>query len=132
MKTQNGYVALMTVIVVGAISSAIVVSLLTFSIIYNKNSITKNNSQTALSYAESCAEEALRLVRLKTYSASGSLDINGDTVDDCNYSVTGSAPSLTITSSNIPNSSILSVKKLQIITSAVSPRINILSWKEVP
>ena len=132
MKYQKGYVALMTVIIVGAISSAIVASLLTFSIIYNKNSITKIGSQIAMSYAESCAEEALRLVRLKTYSASGSVDLDSDSIDDCNYSIAGSIPSLTITSSNIPNSSILSVKKLQIVTSAVSPQIDILSWEEMP
>lgn len=132
MKVQKGYVALMTVIIVGVISSAIVTSLLTFSIIYNKNSITKINSQIALSYAESCAEEALRLVRLKTYNASGSVDLDGDAIDDCNYSISGSIPSLTITSSNLASSSVLSVKKLQIVTSAVSPQINILSWEEVP
>jgi hypothetical protein len=131
-KSNNGYIALMTVILMGAIVSAITVTLLTLSIVYNKNSITYMKQQTARNYSDSCAEEALRIIRTKVYTGSGSLDINGDSVNDCNYIISGTQPNLTINTENIPSPADGPKRKLQIVTTAVLPKIIILSWNEIP
>lgn len=129
---DSGYIALMTVILMGAIVSAITFTLLTLSIVYNKNSITSIKLQTARNYSESCAEEALRIIRTKTYTGSGSFDVNGDAIDDCSYSISGTQPNLTINAENIPQPNDGPKRKIQIVTSAVSPKIILTSWTEVP
>jgi len=133
MKFYNkGYVALMTVLLTGAIVFTITVTLLTLSIIYNKNAITRMKLQSARLYADSCAEEGLRIIRTKVYSGSGSLDVNGDVIDDCTYNITGTQPNLTVDAVNIPSPSDGPIKKVQVVTSAVLPKIVLLSWTEIP
>lgn len=122
----------MTVILMGAITSAIVVTLLTLSIVSNKSAITRMKSQMARSYADSCAEEALRIIRTKIYNGTGSMDINGDAINDCTYTTSGAQPNLTINAENIPSPSDGPKKKIQVVTSAVSPKIILASWAEVP
>lgn len=131
-SNSNGYIALMTVILMGAIVSAITFTLLTLSIVYNKNSITSIKLQTARNYSDSCGEEALRIIRTKTYTGSGTFDVNGDATNDCSYSISGTQPNLTINAENIPVPTDGPKRKIQIVTSAVSPKIILASWTEVP
>lgn len=131
-SAKKGYIALMTVILMGAITSAITVTLLTLSIVYNKNAITRMKSQMSRSYADSCAEEALRIIRTKVYNGAGSLDVDGDAINDCTYVTSGTQPNLTINAENIPSPTDGPIRKVQIVTSAVSPKIILVSWAEVP
>ena len=129
---NNGYIALMTVILMGAIVSAITVTLLTLSIVYNKNSITYMKQQTARNYTDSCAEEALRIIRTKVYTGSGTIDINGDSINDCTYVISGTQPNLIILTEIIPSPADGPKRKVQITTTAVSPKIILSSWNEIP
>lgn len=133
MKYSNtkGYIALMTVILTGAIVSMIAATLLTLSIIYNKNAITRTKSLMAISYADSCAEEALRVIRTKVYNGSGSMDVDGDAIDDCTYATTGVQPNLTVNAENIPSPSDGPKRKVQVVTSAISPKIILASWEDI-
>jgi len=131
-SNKKGYIALMTVILMGAIASVIIVTLLTLSIVYNQNAITRMESQMARFYADSCAEEALRIIRAKTYNGTGSIDVNGDAINDCTYITSGTQPNLTINTENIPSPLDGPKRKIKVVTSAVSPKIILMSWSEVP
>lgn len=132
MNNNRGYIALMTVILMGAIASAIIVALLTLSTLYSKNTITRMKAQTSISYADSCAEEALRIIRTKIYNGVGTMDVNGDAIDDCTYSTTGTQPILTIIAENIPSPIDGPKRKLQVVTSALLPKIILTTWTEIP
>ncbi len=87
-KTINkkAYVTLISVLIVGAIGSAISISLVLLGLGSSRNSLLLLQSAQAKAMANSCAEEALQvLAEVPGFSGNGSLTIDGNT---CTYTVT--------------------------------------------
>lgn len=123
----NGYILLISVIIVGAIATAIAVGLLYLGAGSSKNAISHQQSEKAKAAANACAEEALEQIRLnQNYSGSGNISINGGM---CEYSVinTGGQNRAIDVSSTMDAVS----RRVFITVTAIMPKI-IATWQETP
>ena len=84
-KSDAGYVTLLSVLVLGAVSSAVTITLLVLGIQSSQTSASGMYSLQAHALAEACTEEALQEIRDSTvYSGSGSLE---NAAGSCQYDV---------------------------------------------
>jgi hypothetical protein len=132
---QDGYIVLITVLVLGVMTSVIVsVLLLTGqSATITSNSVEANTGAKAA--ATACAELALSAIQVNPIL--GAPSTNTTTVDatlgeTCTYTITGSSPSFSIASTG----TVIQAKKtylarLSVTTSQVTPSITISSWQDV-
>lgn len=125
--TRSGYVLLISVIVIGAVASAIAVSLLLMASGTTRSLQAVQQGATARAMADACAEEGLQRIRdTTTFTGSGSLAIGSST---CAYSVTGmSVPKTVLASSTVGDAT----RRVSVTVSATSPRVTISTWAEVP
>lgn len=125
---RSGYVLLFSVIVIGAIASGIVASLLMLGTTASQVGIASEYGTKAFALAGGCAEYALQALRTSTnYAgnetksyASGTceiLTIGGVGNNDRMICIEGTAGSVT--------------RRLEIIVSQVLPKTRIDSWQEV-
>jgi hypothetical protein len=124
---QKGFVTLFSVILLTALSIALVSMMLAQSLLATKNSGDESSASKARVTAVSCAELALQNLRTSySYVGSGSQALNGGT---CGYIVTNTGGN----NRNIIASSTVSgfVNKLNINTDASSPMMHISSWQEI-
>jgi len=124
---STGYVTLLSVLVLGAVSSAVTITLLVLGIQSSQTSASGLYSLQAHALAEACTEEALQEIRDSTlYSGSGSLE---NEAGSCQYdvSVTG-AQSRRITASGTVQSV---TKKVEVTLDQINPEINVTRWKAV-
>ncbi|MFA5047434.1 MAG: hypothetical protein WC516_00145 [Patescibacteria group bacterium] len=122
----NGYILLISVVVIGAIATSIAVALLWFGSADSQNAISHRQSEQAKALVNACAEEALQQIRTDTsYLGNGSLSLADGS---CVYLVSGSVPNkLIVASSTVANV----VRRVNITVSAVKPVIT-ANWQEVP
>lgn len=125
--SSKGFTTLVAMLVVGAIASAVAISLLLLGISTTKNSLAMQQSFQAKALADACAEYALQQIRNSTpYSGSGSLTLGQGT---CNYAVANTGGSnRTITAYGTVGTV---VRKVKITISQINPRIIIATWQEV-
>ncbi len=124
MKTR-GYITLLAVLIVGAIGTAIAVTILTLGIDASRAALTQQLAQAAKAAASACAEEALEQIRLNAnYSGSGSLSFANS---NCTYTVTGGVS----TTSAATGISGTVTRKVKVILSTVQPLLTPSSWQEV-
>lgn len=123
----KGYVALITVLVAGAVGVAITVSLLLLGLGNSQTSFSLEKSYQAKALADACGEEALQQIRDSTpFTGSGSLILGLGT---CNYTVTDQGgQNRTATASGTIGTVI---RKVKIIIDNINPSINIASCQEV-
>ena len=126
-RSAKGYVALVTVLVTGAVAGAIIVSLLQLGLSSGRTSLTLEQSNQAKALANACAEEALQQIRDSIpFSGSGSLTLGQGS---CSYTVTKLAGQIrTITASGTVGTM---VRKISIAIDKITPSINLTSWQEV-
>ncbi len=126
-KVQDGYIALITVLVTGAVGVAIATSLLLLGLGSSRTSFSLEQSNQAKALANACSEEALQQIRDSTpFTGTGNLTLGQGT---CSYTVTsGGGQNRTITSSGIVGTI---VRKVKIIIDKITPNINVTSWQEV-
>lgn len=126
-RQKSGYVALMSTLFLGAIALSVTSSLLLFGIESTKATIVTEISKTSRSMADACAEEALQQIRSNTaFSGTNTLTISGNS---CSYTVTvGSGAVRTITTSSTIGTVI---RKTQLSTDQLFPKINVSSWQEI-
>jgi len=124
---SDGYITLISVLVVGAIGVAITTSLLLFGLGSSRSSFAIEQSAQARSLADACAEEALQEIRDSTpYTGSDNLSLGQG---DCDYTVTsGGGQNRTIDASGTVGTV---QRKVKISINAINPSINITSWQEV-
>jgi hypothetical protein len=126
-KNKDGYIALISVLLIGAVATSIAVSLLVWSIIATKTAQTSSYGTLSYSYAEGCVEDALRNINQNVAftTVSGAITYaNGS----CSYSVSGTAPNKVIDASGVSGPS---TRKIKVLTSQTSPTITVSSWQEV-
>ena len=122
-----GYVTLLSVLVLGAVSSAVTITLLVLGIQSSQTSASGLRSLQAHALAEACTEEALQEIRDSlAYTGSGSLsnaagscqyDVSSEGVQKRRIEASGTVQSVT--------------KKVEVTLDQINPEINITRWKAV-
>lgn len=125
-SNEHGYIALISVLIVGAAALAIAVSLLITGTDTQRVTGGAQASMQARKLADACAEEALQKIN-ETSSFTGNGDLNLGQ-GSCTYTVTNTGGSnRTITTSGTVNEAIRKVQVYVTITTS----INVTSWQEV-
>ncbi len=124
---KKGYVALITVLITGAIGVAIATSLLLLGLGSSRTSFALEQSNQAKALANACSEEALQQIRDSTpFTGTGSLTLGQGT---CGYTVVNDGgENRTVTASGTVGTV---VRKIKIIVNTINPAINLTSWQEV-
>lgn len=125
---NKGFITLISVLIVGAIGTAIAVSLILLGLSSSRTSFAIEQSNQAKALANSCAEEALQQIRDSTpYTGSGNLSFGQGT---CSYTVTSQGgQNRTITASGTVGTI---VRKVQVVINTITPLIGVVSWQELP
>lgn len=123
----HGFVLLISVLLIGSIGLAIVVSILALGTSSSRASFTLQRSQYTKSFVNACAEEALEQIKESTsFTGSGSLSFDQGT---CSYTVTSQGgQNRTITASSTVATT---VRKAKVIINSITPTITVTSWQEV-
>jgi hypothetical protein len=124
LKTNNGFIALVTVLIIFAIALLIGLSVSLLSISEAQMGLKKSQSSQSTYLANLCAEDAL--MKLKediNYSGNETIEIGGGSCQI--LPIEGNWTIKTI--ANFENQ----VKKIKIIVSQVNPQMLISSWQEV-
>jgi len=123
---KKGYVALITVLITGAIGVAIATSLLLLGLGSSRTSFALEQSNQAKALANACSEEALQQIRDSTpFTGTGSLTLGQGT---CGYTVVNDGGEIrTVTASGTVGTV---VRKIKIIVNTINPAINLTSWQE--
>lgn len=122
----KGYIALMSVILMGALGVAIMVTIISQGITSSKTELSLQQSGQARVLATACAEEALQVI-LETSTTSKTSTLTLGT-GSCTYVI--SKPSSSIMINATGNYGSL-VKRVQVILSTSSPSIVLSSWQDV-
>ncbi len=127
LNIKSGYITLMSVLVASAVLVSISLAILELGINLSKTTTTIQNTKLANSFVRSCAEEALNQVRnSSSFSGSGSLNFAGGT---CSYNVfNAGGQNRLITATGTAS---IAIRRISINVNALTPVINILSWREV-
>jgi hypothetical protein len=128
INLRDGYIALLSMLIAGAVGSVIAVSVLFFGLDSMRSSFDFQASSSAWAFANACAEEGLQQIRaLVSFTGTGSITFSGGA--SCTYTVSntgGSTRSISAlgTVSSTTRRSFISITK-------IAPRIVISSWQEV-
>lgn len=123
----QGFITLLTVLVVSAIGVAISSSLLLLGLGNARTGLALQQSKNASSLADACAEEALQQMRFATaYSGTASLTLS---TGSCSYTVTV----LTGENRDVQATGTVGtiVRHVEVTVSALTPKTVISSWQEV-
>lgn len=127
--TQNrrGYITLISVLVVGAVTTVIATSLLFFGITSSRTIVLLERSLAAETLTIACAEEALQQIRDSTpFIGSGTLTFGPGS---CSYLVTSQGgQNRTIMSSSTIDTT---ARKVRMIIDKITPNIQVVSWQNV-
>lgn len=124
---KKGYVALITTLVVGALSSFAVLGMLSIGTIQTQTSLVSYDGSRAGFLADACAEYALQEIRNSTsFSGSGNITIGAGS---CFYDVIGGiGQTRTIESeATVKNST----RRVVVTIDQINPLINVTSWNFV-
>lgn len=127
IKNLNGYITLISITIIGAVTTSIVIYLLLSGTEATRNSLVSLRSAQARSQANACAEEALQQIR-DNNNFVGTSFLTFST-GACSYTVanTGGANRTIFASSSVATT----VRKVRVLTTTLSPKITISSWQEV-
>jgi hypothetical protein len=125
---DKGYVALLTVLIVGAATTAIALALLTIGTDSQRSSLVTQQSVQARQLANACAEEALQQIHDATsFVGTNTLTLGAGS---CSYTVTNTGTTTrTITASGTVNTV---ARKLSVYATISASSISVTSWQEGP
>lgn len=126
MKNTNnsGYIALITVLILGVVVSVIATSLVLLGLGHARTSLSVVQSASAKSAADACTEEALRQIRLvSSFTGSGNLTFTSST---CSYTVINSTTSSIISTGVSGNTT----RRVNVDISSRTPSIVFTNWQE--
>jgi hypothetical protein len=125
-SSPRGYIALLSVIALGAVGLAVTTSLLLTGLLSSRTNFTMQQKIQARMAATSCAEEALRQI-LDTEITSGTGTLMFET-GSCTYTVTSTSSSPLVQAQGVSGTA---VSKINVILASSTPRIKLSSWQEV-
>lgn len=121
---ESGYVALLTVIIMGAVVTVIAASLVLLGLGHSRSSLSESQAASAKSAADACIESALVQIRLSSsFTGNGSLTLSGST---CTYIVSNTVTS-SIVAVGVSGSS---TRRVTVDLSSRSPNIIFTKWQE--
>lgn len=127
IKTKKGYVALVSMLVVSAVGTAIMLSVLLRGVGSTRSIISFEQSQKAKMFANACAEQALEEIwRADDYAGNGNL---GFVDGGCNYSVSGVTVPKTVNATGTVGSV---VRKVLVTVDSLHPYVTANPWQEIP
>jgi hypothetical protein len=126
---ESGYIALISVLIIGAVSVTIATALLVTGADAQQENLSRQQSLIAQQAAAGCAEEALQQIHDNTAFTATNTAVTIDTTN-CNYTVTNTGSSTrtittTSTSGNV-------VRKIQVYVTINASSLSISSWQEMP
>ncbi|MBN1778640.1 MAG: hypothetical protein JW816_00230 [Candidatus Buchananbacteria bacterium] len=127
LDRNRGYVALISVLLVGAVGLVIVLSLVSLGLGLSKSGLVLQQSNQAKALANACAAEALQQVRDSTpFTGSGNLSLG---LGSCSYTVTsqGGQDRTVIATGTVGNV----IRKVKVIIDKITPDIQVVTWQEV-
>lgn len=127
ITVYSGYVALLSVIIVGAIGITMTIGILLFGIGSSRNSFAVEQSTQAWALTNMCVEEALQQIReVSLFAGSGVVSAGQGA---CEYSVTnqGGENRLLVATGTVETLT----RHTELTISAISPQIIIDSWQEL-
>lgn len=124
---SDGYVLLISVLILGAVGLAAVLSLILIGVSSSRSALATQQSAQAKLLADTCIESGLEQIReSNTYTGGSTLTFG---INNCVYSVANLGGNIRqINATGTVDQVIRSVK---VTTSALSPKIIISSWQEV-
>lgn len=127
VRGEHGYVALLAVLIIGAVSTAVGLALLMAGVDGQRSAYVLQRSQQARGLLHTCAEEALQVIHdTTTYTGTNNLNLGQGS---CTYTVTNTGGSnRTITVSATVNTV---VRRAEVYVTIGASSISVTSWKEV-
>ena len=123
---RKGYVALMSIILMGTLGVAVMVSVIAQSVTSSKTDLSLQRSTQARVLATTCAEEALQVIlETSTSSSNSSLSLGEGS---CTYVISKPSSSTIINATGYYGSL---VKRVQVVLSTTTPSIVLSSWQDV-
>lgn len=121
---NSGYVALLTVIIMGAVVTVIATSLVLLGLGHSRSSLSESQAASAKSAADACTESALVQIRLSSsFTGSGNLTLSGST---CTYTVANTVTSSIVAVGVSGNST----RRVTVDLSSRTPTIIFTKWQE--
>lgn len=124
---QSGYIALLAVLIVGAVATATSLVLLATSADSQRSAIVSQQAKQARALAVACSEEALQKMHEDTaYTGTAGLTLGQG---NCSYTVTstGANTRTIVATGTVGNIA----RKIQISATLSSSNISITSWQDI-
>lgn len=125
---NNGFVALIAVLVLGAVGTAVGISLILLGLGSSRTSFSLEQSNQAKALANACSEEALQKIRESTSFSGASTIFLGS--GSCTYQVAVTGQTRSITTSGTAGTIIRKVK-IRLTINPQNLKFTIASWQEV-
>lgn len=124
---QSGYVALISVLIIGAVSVTVATTLLIAGADAQRENVLRQQSLKARHAAAACVDEALQQIHDNTtFTGTASLTV-GDA--SCSYTVTNTGSSTRTIDASSTNGS--AIRKIQAYVTIGASSLSISSWQEV-
>jgi hypothetical protein len=135
-QQQQGYVVLITILILGAMASIVVGFLLITGQGASLSSRSVVAGAQAQAAANGCAQLALAAINTNNAAPSpltSSQTLDATTGQTCQYVISGSSPNYSIAASgSISQAHHTYVHRLSLTIDQVSPQINVSSWIDTP
>ncbi|GEM_PF-1265849 len=127
-KSHNGYITLLSVLVVAAVGMAIAVSLLLLGVGASRTSFALEQSHQAKALTNACVEEALETIReTNLFSGTTTLAIGAGS---CSFGVSLGAGEIRRI---FASSTVWTItRKASTTVSAINPAVIVVGWQEIP
>jgi Tfp pilus assembly protein PilX len=126
-ENSSGYVLLISVLILGAVGLASVLSLILIGVSSSRSALVTQQSAQARFLADTCIESGLEQIReSNSYTGGNTLSFGANS---CIYDVANLGGN--IRQINATGTVDQIVRKVKVTTSALSPKIIISSWQEV-
>jgi DeoR/GlpR family transcriptional regulator of sugar metabolism len=127
MRRERGYIAVLSTLIVGAVSLAIVVGVLLLGVSSQKSSFVSQWQTQARGATDGCTEEALQQIQSNTaFTGTNTVTIG---TESCTYTVANTGVTTRTISASATVGSV--VRKVQVYVTIASSSISITSWQEV-
>lgn len=126
--TRNGYILLITILVIGAVASAILSSLMLLGISANQVSFSVLQANQSLANAQACAEYGLKKLRESpSYAGNEFLTVGTDQCEILTIGGIGNNNRVLCAEGRVGDS----IRRLEVVINQVLPQTKIYSWQEV-
>ena len=125
-KDQKGFVALITILVIGTVGAVIATSAVLLGLSSSQSSYSLEKSAQTRSFANACVEDALEKIKDSDFIGSDNIVF---TDGDCSYTVTDLAGEIRRIEST--GSLDETIRKIKVEIDQINPSINISLWQEV-